>query len=61
MNRSDDVHAALLAFYEGVSAGAVERFDELVSSDDAALVIGTAPGEWIADRAAMRYGFEAEG
>lgn len=36
-------------------------FDELVSGDPAALVIGTAPGERVTERERMRYGFEAEG
>ncbi len=61
MDSSKHVRDALLAFYRGVSDGDVERFDELVSSDAATIVIGTAPGERVTDSAALRYGFEAEG
>lgn len=61
MDRSDAVRDALLAFYEGVSTKAVERFDELVSADPATLVIGTAIGEWVTERPRLRFGFEMEG
>lgn len=61
MEGSTEVHDTLIAFYEGVSRKLVERFDELVSSHPAALVIGTAPGEWVTERPRLRYGFEAEG
>ena len=36
-------------------------FDELVSQEPAALIIGTAPGEWVTERERMRFGFETEG
>jgi ketosteroid isomerase-like protein len=51
---------AWLRFCEGVSNGRVDEFDDIVSKD-AKLIIGTAPGENVSDRAAMRYGFESEG
>ena len=51
----------MLRFCERLSAGDVASFDELVSPDPAALVIGTAPGEWVTERDRMRFGFEAEG
>jgi hypothetical protein len=33
----------------------------LVSREPAALIIGTAPGEWVTERERMRFGFETEG
>jgi ketosteroid isomerase-like protein len=60
VHRSEDVKAAFLAFCDRLSAGDVAAFDDVVASD-AKLIIGTAPGEWIDDRARMRFGFEAEG
>jgi hypothetical protein len=47
-------------FCDYLSAGDVAAFDELVSRD-ATVIIGTAPGEWVDDRARMRFGFETEG
>lgn len=61
MEASSAVRDAVLAFYEGITASAVERFDDIVSSDAATLVIGTAPGEWVTERERLRFGFEAEG
>ena len=61
MEESAIVRDAVLAFYEGVNAKAVERFDDIVSTSQAALVIGTAPGEWVSERARLRFGFETEG
>jgi len=61
MEESADVRAALLRFYDRLSAKDVASFDQLVSSDPATMVIGTAPGELVSERAALRYGFEAEG
>jgi ketosteroid isomerase-like protein len=60
MRESVDVRRALLRFCEGISAGDVDSFDDLVSRD-AKLIIGTAPGEWVETRDRMRFGFEAEG
>jgi ketosteroid isomerase-like protein len=60
MRESVDVRRALLSFCEGISAGDVDSFDDLVSRD-AKLIIGTAPGEWVETRDRMRFGFEAEG
>jgi adenylate cyclase len=51
----------MLRFYDRLSASDVASFDQLVSRDPATLVIGTAPGEWVTDRARLRFGFEAEG
>jgi hypothetical protein len=60
MRGSDEVRDAMLRFYEVVSSSDVERFDEVVSPE-ARLVIGTAPGEWVTERDAMRFGVETEG
>jgi SnoaL-like domain len=60
MQQSGDVREAMLRFCDRLSAGDVASFDELVSRE-AALIIGTAPGEWVDDRDRMKFGFEAEG
>jgi hypothetical protein len=51
----------MLDFYERLSAGEVGAFDDVVSSDPATIVIGTAPGEFVRERDRLRFGFEAEG
>jgi hypothetical protein len=61
MRQSAYVREAMLRFYDRLSAGDVGSFDELVSREPATLVIGTAPGERVNDRAGLRFGFEAEG
>jgi SnoaL-like domain len=61
VQQSADVRAAMLRFYDRLSASDVASFDQLVSQDPATLVIGTAPGEWVTERARLRFGFEAEG
>jgi hypothetical protein len=60
VRESEDVAGAWRSFCEGVSEGQVERFDDIVSQE-ARIIIGTAPGEMVTDRAAMRFGFETEG
>ena len=60
MLESNEVRDAMLRFYEVVSSNDVESFDDVVSSQ-AQLVIGTALGEWVTERAAMLFGVEAEG
>lgn len=60
MQESTEVRDALLRFYELLSKGEIAHFDDVVA-DDAAIVIGTAPGEWVTERGQMRFGFEAEG
>jgi SnoaL-like domain len=60
MRQSEEVKDAMLRFCERLSAGDVASFDELVSQE-AALIIGTSPGEWVTERDRMRFGFEAEG
>jgi hypothetical protein len=61
MEESAAVRDAVLDFYRAISTNAADRFDDLVSADPATLVIGTAPGEWVTERARLRFGFEAEG
>lgn len=41
MEESLEVRDAVLAFYEGINANAVERFDYIVSASPTTLVIGT--------------------
>lgn len=60
MDESSAVRDAWFGFCDGVTSGAVDRFDDLVSSD-AKSIVGTAPGELVTDRAGMRFGFETEG
>ncbi|HEX2192632.1 MAG TPA: nuclear transport factor 2 family protein [Acidimicrobiales bacterium] len=60
MQPSQTVRDATLHFYDRLSASDVAGFDEVVAFD-AVLIIGTAPGEWVTDRASMRFGFETEG
>jgi hypothetical protein len=60
MRQSEEVRDAMLRFCERLSAGDVASFDELVSQE-ATLIIGTTPGEWVTERNRMRFGFEAEG
>jgi hypothetical protein len=60
MQESAGVKDGWLRFCVGVSEGRVEEFDDIVSQE-AKLVIGTAPGEFVNDRAGMRFGFETEG
>lgn len=61
MDPSIEVREAVLDFYGAISAKQVARFDDIVSSHPATLVIGTSPGEWVTERDRLRYGFEAEG
>jgi ketosteroid isomerase-like protein len=60
VRKSLEVKAALLRFYDRLSAGDARSFDELVSGDAATVVIGTSPGEW-KDRERLRVRFETEG
>jgi hypothetical protein len=61
MEESPEVRDAVLDFYKGVAAKAMERFHDIVSAEPATLVIGTAPGECVTERPRLRFGFEAEG
>ena len=61
MRESPAVGDALVQFADRLSAGDVDSFDRLVSSDPATCIVGTAPGEVVTERAALRFGFETEG
>lgn len=61
MRQSTEVRDAMLRFYDRLSASDVDSFDELVSQEPVALIIGTAPGEWVTERDRMKFGFEVEG
>jgi len=50
MRQSAEVREAMLSFYDRLSANDVGSFDQLVSQEPAALIIGTAPGEWVTER-----------
>jgi len=60
MQESTRAIAALLRFYDRLSAGDASAFDEVVSGDPAVLVVGTAPGEW-KDRERLRLRFSGGG
>jgi SnoaL-like protein len=60
MRQSEEVRDAMLRYCERLSADDVASFEELVSQE-ATLIIGTAPGEWVPERDMMRFSFEAEG
>jgi SnoaL-like domain len=61
MKESQVVQDAMLHFYDRLSASDVGSFDQLVSSNPATVVIGTAPGEIVRERNRLRFGFETEG
>jgi hypothetical protein len=61
VQQSAAVKAAMFRFYDRLTANDVASFDDIVSSDPATLVIGTAPGEWVTERDRLRFGFETEG
>ena len=61
MEESSAVREAFERFAERLSIGDVSSFDDLVSNDPATVVIGTAPGERVTERASLRFGFETEG
>jgi hypothetical protein len=52
VQQSAEAREAMLQFYDRLSASDVASFDQLVSWDPATLAIGTAPGEWVIERAA---------
>ncbi len=60
MEEASDVTQSWRRFCERLTGGDADSFDELVSRE-ATVIIGTAPEEWIDDRARMRFGFESEG
>jgi hypothetical protein len=60
MQESAAVAEAWRRFCAGVTEGRIEEFDDIVSQQ-AHLIIGTAPGENVSDREAMKFGFTTEG
>lgn len=61
MEPSDQVRDAYVRFAERLSAGDVAAFDDLVSTNPATSIQGTAPGEFVTSREQLRFGFETEG
>jgi hypothetical protein len=60
MKESTALVDAWQRFCAGVTEGKIEEFDDIVS-DKAHLIIGTAPGENVSDREAMKFGFNLRG
>ncbi len=60
MEESAGAREAWLNFCDRLSATDSDSFDDIVA-DDAKLIIGTAPAEWVEDGPQMRSGFETEG
>lgn len=60
MRESSSATEAWVRFCEGVTEGRIDQFDDIVSQE-AKLIIGTAPGEMVTERERMRFGFETEG
>ncbi len=61
MKASDRVRKTMLDLYERISNSDVGSFEKLVALNEASLVIGTAPGEWVTEPDRLRAGFEIEG
>jgi ketosteroid isomerase-like protein len=60
LEESRSAREAWIGFCERLTATDAGSFDDYVA-EDAKLIIGTAPGEWIEDRSGMRSGFETPG
>ena len=50
MRQSEEVRDAMLRYCDRISASDVASFDELVSQEEATLIIGNALGEWVTGR-----------
>jgi hypothetical protein len=61
MERSDGVAAALWTFFEKNTSGDVSTFDEVVSSSDGVLAIGSTAREWFRGQEAVRGAYGIEG
>jgi ketosteroid isomerase-like protein len=61
MRASADVADALATFLAKNASGDVSTFDEVVSSDEAVLAIGSTAREWFAGQAAVRSAYGLEG
>jgi hypothetical protein len=51
----------VLHLYKRISTSDVGRFERMLSLNEASLVIGTAPGEWVTEPHRLRGGSEIEG
>src|SRR5437868_8336417 len=60
MERSPELKAITLRFYEAMSQGDLDFMDRMLSSQPEVLLIGTDPKEWWTDRAVARQVFEAQ-
>jgi hypothetical protein len=61
MEASEDVAAALRTFFEKNASGDPATFDDVVSSDESVLAIGSAAREWFAGQTAVRAAYGIEG
>ena len=61
MQASNDVAAALRTFFEKNASGDVTTFDDVVTSDEGVLAIGSTGAEWFAGQDAVRAAYGLEG
>lgn len=61
MRESPEVAAALGTFFAKNASGDVTTFEEVVSSEEAVLAIGSSAREWFAGQAAVRGAYGLEG
>lgn len=61
MEESAGVREAMLRYYDRASAGDAASFDQLVSREQASMIIGTAPNEWHGDRDGWKAAFPPQG
>lgn len=57
MEESAGVKEAMLRYYDRASAEDSASFDQLVSSEQASMIIGTVPDEWHGDRDKWKAAF----
>jgi hypothetical protein len=61
MRESPEIAAALETFFAKNASGDVATFDEVVSTEEATLAIGSSVQEWYAGQAAVRSAYGLEG
>jgi hypothetical protein len=61
MHASAEVARALATFFAKNASGDITTFDEVVSSEEAVLAIGSSAREWFAGREAVRGAYGLEG
>lgn len=61
MQQSPSVATALATFFAKNASGDATTFDEVVSSDEAVLAIGSAAREWFSGQTAVRSAYGLEG